>query len=125
MGQDEEFLKQIFFFFFFKQKTTYEIMPSRVGSEMCIKDRMTHLRRHHKVSISMLNECFVKPGHVLDMVESGLNTSYILTKAGGPGVHLRQCIGLGLDLKYCLLYTSDAADDPPYVGCGCWRILKN
>eukprot|EP00825_Cyclidium_porcatum_P026826 TRINITY_DN2882_c0_g1_i1.p1 TRINITY_DN2882_c0_g1~~TRINITY_DN2882_c0_g1_i1.p1 ORF type:complete len:139 (+),score=39.77 TRINITY_DN2882_c0_g1_i1:26-442(+) len=28
-----------FFFFFFKQKTAYEIMPSLVGSEMCIRDR--------------------------------------------------------------------------------------
>src|SRR5450756_2860658 len=29
-----------FFFFFFKQKTAYEIMPSLVGSEMCIRDRL-------------------------------------------------------------------------------------
>src|SRR5450759_5623692 len=28
----------IYFFFFFKQKTAYEIMPSLVGSEMCIRD---------------------------------------------------------------------------------------
>ncbi|CZR83229.1 hypothetical protein CDFC105_43926 [Clostridioides difficile] len=28
-------------FFFFKQKTAYEIMPSLVGSEMCIRDRFT------------------------------------------------------------------------------------
>jgi len=27
--------------FFFKQKTAYEIMPSLVGSEMCIRDRIT------------------------------------------------------------------------------------
>src|SRR5665648_133943 len=27
------------FFFFFKQKTAYDIMPSLVGSEMCIRDR--------------------------------------------------------------------------------------
>ena len=26
-------------FFFFKQKTAYDIMPSLVGSEMCIRDR--------------------------------------------------------------------------------------
>ena len=25
-------------YFFFKQKTAYEIMPSLVGSEMCIRD---------------------------------------------------------------------------------------
>ena len=29
----------VHFFFFFKQKTAYEIMPSLVGSEMCIRDR--------------------------------------------------------------------------------------
>ena len=29
----------VFFDFFFKQKTAYEIMPSLVGSEMCIRDR--------------------------------------------------------------------------------------
>eukprot|EP00825_Cyclidium_porcatum_P009892 TRINITY_DN15057_c0_g1_i2.p1 TRINITY_DN15057_c0_g1~~TRINITY_DN15057_c0_g1_i2.p1 ORF type:complete len:518 (+),score=93.90 TRINITY_DN15057_c0_g1_i2:47-1600(+) len=29
----------MWFFFFFKQKTAYEIMPSLVGSEMCIRDR--------------------------------------------------------------------------------------
>eukprot|EP00825_Cyclidium_porcatum_P019952 TRINITY_DN22813_c0_g1_i1.p3 TRINITY_DN22813_c0_g1~~TRINITY_DN22813_c0_g1_i1.p3 ORF type:complete len:105 (-),score=20.78 TRINITY_DN22813_c0_g1_i1:919-1233(-) len=29
------------FFFFFKQKTAYEIMPSLVGSEMCIRDRVS------------------------------------------------------------------------------------
>eukprot|EP00825_Cyclidium_porcatum_P001817 TRINITY_DN10843_c0_g1_i2.p2 TRINITY_DN10843_c0_g1~~TRINITY_DN10843_c0_g1_i2.p2 ORF type:complete len:155 (+),score=28.13 TRINITY_DN10843_c0_g1_i2:3-467(+) len=28
------------FFFFFKQKTAYEIMPSLVGSEMCIRDSL-------------------------------------------------------------------------------------
>eukprot|EP00825_Cyclidium_porcatum_P006464 TRINITY_DN13213_c0_g1_i2.p2 TRINITY_DN13213_c0_g1~~TRINITY_DN13213_c0_g1_i2.p2 ORF type:complete len:161 (-),score=16.19 TRINITY_DN13213_c0_g1_i2:132-614(-) len=35
------------FFFFFKQKTAYEIMPSLVGSEMCIRDR--YQRRVHGV----------------------------------------------------------------------------
>ncbi len=29
----------LFFFFFFKQKTAYDIMPSLVGSGMCIRDR--------------------------------------------------------------------------------------
>src|SRR5665648_1188448 len=32
------------FFFFFKQKTAYEIMPSLVGSEMCIRDRYNALK---------------------------------------------------------------------------------
>ena len=30
------------FFFFFKQKTAYEMLRSLVGSEMCIRDRLTH-----------------------------------------------------------------------------------
>ena len=30
--------------FFFKQKTAYEIMPSLVGSEMCIRDRVEESR---------------------------------------------------------------------------------
>ena len=34
-----------YFQFFFKQKTAYEIMPSLVGSEMCIRDRYQPLRR--------------------------------------------------------------------------------
>src|SRR5450756_2173610 len=31
-------------FFFFKQKTAYDIMPSLVGSEMCIRDRPPPVR---------------------------------------------------------------------------------
>ena len=33
---------QLFSTFFFKQKTAYEIMPSLVGSEMCIRDSNMH-----------------------------------------------------------------------------------
>ena len=38
MEEGNGLVVQIFFFFFFKQKTAYEVMPSLVGSEMCIKD---------------------------------------------------------------------------------------
>ena len=41
-------------YFFFKQKTAYEIMPSLVGSEMCIRDRLkyeTIVTRHPSPSI--------------------------------------------------------------------------
>ena len=34
-----------FQFFFFKQKTAYEIMPSLVGSEMCIRDSSSQTRQ--------------------------------------------------------------------------------
>src|SRR5450756_1179388 len=39
-------------FFFFKQKTAYEIMPSLVGSEMCIRDSLiyVYVRRHLRMS---------------------------------------------------------------------------
>ena len=48
--------------FFFKQKTAYEIMPSLVGSEMCIRDRFwtapkvfSLLRR---ISCTVFKNCF-------------------------------------------------------------------
>src|SRR5659263_783189 len=34
-------------FLLFKQKTAYEIMPSLVGSEMCIRDRRRGRRSQH------------------------------------------------------------------------------
>ena len=38
-GLGDVYKRQIYIcFFFFKQKTAYEIMPSLVGSEMCIRD---------------------------------------------------------------------------------------
>ena len=37
-----------FIFFFFKQKTAYEIMPSLVGSEMCIRDRVLLVKKVKK-----------------------------------------------------------------------------
>eukprot|EP00825_Cyclidium_porcatum_P011174 TRINITY_DN1570_c0_g1_i3.p2 TRINITY_DN1570_c0_g1~~TRINITY_DN1570_c0_g1_i3.p2 ORF type:complete len:284 (+),score=36.06 TRINITY_DN1570_c0_g1_i3:23-874(+) len=43
-----------FFFFFFKQKTAYEIMPSLVGSEMCIRDR--YQRRVHGTALKLCIE---------------------------------------------------------------------
>ncbi len=35
--EKQEWMNVICIFFFFKQKTAYELMPSLVGSEMCIK----------------------------------------------------------------------------------------
>ncbi len=56
-------------FFFFKQKTAYEIMPSLVGSEMCIRDGhgsmrktlkiITVSRMQNMVEIRKKNTCFV------------------------------------------------------------------
>ena len=41
-------------FFFFKQKTAYEIMPSLVGSEMCIRDRRSAGRS--SIRLALLSE---------------------------------------------------------------------
>eukprot|EP00825_Cyclidium_porcatum_P026014 TRINITY_DN2810_c0_g1_i3.p1 TRINITY_DN2810_c0_g1~~TRINITY_DN2810_c0_g1_i3.p1 ORF type:complete len:253 (-),score=48.02 TRINITY_DN2810_c0_g1_i3:220-978(-) len=42
----------VFFFFFFKQKTAYEIMPSLVGSEMCIRDRQISCGCQHSLILT-------------------------------------------------------------------------
>ena len=47
-------------FFFFKQKTAYEIMPSLVGSEMCIRDR--------PYADAILVEFGVSPDAVLEVI---------------------------------------------------------
>src|SRR5450756_1658942 len=47
-------------FFFFKQKTAYEIMPSLVGSEMCIRDSSSSaLRRTLGLSTTFEPTCSV------------------------------------------------------------------
>src|SRR5428012_20144 len=71
-------------FFFFKQKTAYDIMPSLVGSEMCIRDRA--------------KETAVRGLFYYDESYDRFN--------------------------YCLLYTSDAADDLLCVDLGGRRIIK-
>ena len=64
-------------FFFFKQKTAYEIMPSLVGSEMCIRDRLRKNTDGHSIYRAMENllqserlprelEKFLKFENVLD-----------------------------------------------------------
>ena len=39
------FFLPFFCLFFFKQKTAYEIMPSLVGSEMCIRDSHNNVQK--------------------------------------------------------------------------------
>src|SRR5665648_223340 len=41
------------FFFFFKQKTAYEIMPSLVGSEMCIRDSPYYTHRLGRENVDL------------------------------------------------------------------------
>ena len=86
----------MWYFFFFKQKTAYEMLRSLVGSEMCIRDRAP-------------------------------NDGWIL---GRTGVMLHwngniwQVVSSPQNVWFCLLYTSDAADDLLCVDLGGRRIIK-
>eukprot|EP01016_Furgasonia_blochmanni_P014658 TRINITY_DN1774_c0_g1_i2.p1 TRINITY_DN1774_c0_g1~~TRINITY_DN1774_c0_g1_i2.p1 ORF type:complete len:217 (+),score=43.50 TRINITY_DN1774_c0_g1_i2:65-715(+) len=84
-------------FFFFKQKTAYEIMPSLVGSEMCIRDRYMTLsnskpRYDNPIQYIVLHFsslCTVVPSHSyhLDAViqnyqNNGVSAHYIIDRDG-------------------------------------------
>src|SRR5450756_681535 len=60
-----------FFFFFFKQKTAYEIMPSLVGSEMCIRDRYQVLLDPGKVASVGLSVAQVESALTANNDDSG------------------------------------------------------
>ena len=89
-------LAGVVWFFFFKQKTAYELLRGLVGSEMCIRDRSTSVRRRG---------CF------------GISWSVGQGAPGGSRAARGWC-------WRCLLYTSDAADDLPCVDLGGRRIIK-
>ena len=84
------------FFFFCKQKTAYEIEYGLVGSEMCIRDRDSGVRR---------------------TVQRGRADH-------SPGRHQHGYPGQCRGAAPCLLYTSDAADERSSVDLGGRRILK-
>src|SRR5450756_2916563 len=77
------------FFFFFKQKTAYEIMPSLVGSEMCIRDRD-------------------KPAY--------MDGGYYAARFSA--LEFLERVRRQAAIYVCLLYTSDAADDLLCVDLG-------
>eukprot|EP01016_Furgasonia_blochmanni_P055225 TRINITY_DN9200_c0_g1_i7.p1 TRINITY_DN9200_c0_g1~~TRINITY_DN9200_c0_g1_i7.p1 ORF type:complete len:136 (-),score=14.91 TRINITY_DN9200_c0_g1_i7:4-411(-) len=69
-------------FFFFKQKTAYEIMPSLVGSEMCIRDSLTLMKwwimiaNHHNCRMQVL--CSIK----FNCLNSHINVCFVLLLLG-------------------------------------------
>ncbi len=63
--------------------------------------QMRHLRKHHRVSISLINEAFDRPEAKLDFVPSGENTVAILTKPLGPEKHAYHSYGLALTAEVC------------------------
>src|SRR5428012_12728 len=87
-------------FFFFKQKTAYEIMPSLVGSEMCIRDRppwpsMGGLQPGHGNRLSGVQKFepdaavgsgkkFARPDRGDSFIRNGL-CSWQRPAIGGPG----------------------------------------
>ena len=82
--------------FFFKQKTAYEMLRSLVGSEMCIRDRVYFL--------------------AIEMTRRRLAS--VISRLA------RRALASPVDICFCLLYTSDAADDLLCVDLGGRRIIK-
>ena len=104
------FLCYVFFFFFFKQKTAYEIMPSLVGSEMCIRDRLTHcnvLLGGNGYQIIVRDSVSARPRELIPVPYYCMEPFFDAS---------------GKLWYFCLLYTSDAADDLLCVDLGGRRI---
>eukprot|EP00825_Cyclidium_porcatum_P010386 TRINITY_DN15309_c0_g1_i1.p1 TRINITY_DN15309_c0_g1~~TRINITY_DN15309_c0_g1_i1.p1 ORF type:complete len:157 (-),score=24.63 TRINITY_DN15309_c0_g1_i1:88-558(-) len=136
-----------YFFFFFKQKTAYEIMPSLVGSEMCIRDsNAEYMGQGPWVGMDayLRDDAFKSnPPKVIiwEIPERELrsppnykyrDTRYIIdnnewvSKIEASLKQNQQFIRT-ISTKHkqiCLLYTSDAADDMQCVDLGGRRITK-
>jgi hypothetical protein len=61
-----------------------------------ISKKMKHLRKHHLISISLINEAFDRPGCTLEHIASEWNTVDIFTKPLAKIKHDFHCGGLGL-----------------------------
>ena len=84
------------FLLVFKQKTAYDIEYGLVGSEMCIRDRVsTELRD-------------------LNLIKRSLDDLKLTYREDARYTHIWSC----------LLYTSDAADERSSVDLGGRRIIK-
>ena len=120
-------------FFFFKQKTAYERLRSVVGSEMCIRDRCERARISDARDrpAQGVRHGFHAAGSVCDTPFVHVRAVAVLTynaerSAAAHAVHIHPIhkIGLIADIRNCLLYTSDAADDLLCVVLGVRRIIK-
>eukprot|EP00825_Cyclidium_porcatum_P036657 TRINITY_DN3919_c0_g1_i3.p2 TRINITY_DN3919_c0_g1~~TRINITY_DN3919_c0_g1_i3.p2 ORF type:complete len:148 (-),score=37.06 TRINITY_DN3919_c0_g1_i3:40-483(-) len=111
-------------FFFFKQKTAYEIMPSLVGSEMCIRDRVLISGTKGKSQLNSIS-FQTKNGLVAEYgnKQTGKKFSIKMNQTNSIG-SLSQKYSTTFSSETCLLYTSDAADDMQCVDLGGRRIIK-
>src|SRR5450756_2978076 len=114
-------------FFFFKQKTAYEIMPSLVGSEMCIRDRPPPPKAFYRKKTTRpvyqkqgLSQRRQRPHRTekLDPHQTMARLRSLRQEKNRPAP--QQPLHYGMETlpqillpfrKTCLLYTSDAADD--------------
>src|SRR5450756_3055094 len=84
----------LFFFFFFKQKTAYEIMPSLVGSEMCIRDsyylhRPDNERDYGQEAIEILLQVMESQREDLVVILAGYGDRMDKFFASNPGFRSR------------------------------------
>ena len=106
-----------FFFFFFKQKTAYEIRLSLVGSEMCIRDRYNHGRKESGSICKPFFNSSPLLASVYGVVWCQKDQQFLWPSGGGivpnpvEGKRLSSWIAPHSHCRYCLLYTSDAADE--------------
>src|SRR5659263_652244 len=86
-----------FLLFFFKQKTAYEIMPSLVGSEMCIRDRymlghaesiLPPVWKKRSASIQLLRSAYRVPASASSATRKLV---FYVTAKSTPGSNLKPC----------------------------------
>eukprot|EP00658_Telonema_sp_P-2_P022182 TRINITY_DN1885_c0_g1_i5.p1 TRINITY_DN1885_c0_g1~~TRINITY_DN1885_c0_g1_i5.p1 ORF type:complete len:152 (-),score=61.05 TRINITY_DN1885_c0_g1_i5:113-568(-) len=125
----------LFFFFFFKQKTAYEMLRSLVGSEMCIRDR-EKTKALAEAQKAKGNAAFAKGDNKTALRHYTMAINLAPENAVYYSNRSAAHAGMGswslcledshktIELRPCLLYTSDAADEEDSVDLGGRRIIK-
>ncbi len=108
----------------YREKTAYNVECDDVGSEKCIRGRLTVKRPIH-VNIGGLD---IMGGGILYLTEQDVGTKKIffdITLAELDGHFSLSPTIWGQQEYHCLLHTSDAADDlPTFEQHGCMRHHK-
>eukprot|EP00658_Telonema_sp_P-2_P022180 TRINITY_DN1885_c0_g1_i2.p1 TRINITY_DN1885_c0_g1~~TRINITY_DN1885_c0_g1_i2.p1 ORF type:complete len:159 (-),score=49.39 TRINITY_DN1885_c0_g1_i2:50-526(-) len=134
----------LFFFFFFKQKTAYEMLRSLVGSEMCIRDRdmsddevdVEKTKALAEAQKAKGNAAFAKGDNKTALRHYTMAINLAPENAVYYSNRSAAHAGMGswslcledshktIELRPCLLYTSDAADEEDSGDLGGRRIIK-